>query len=464
MKRSARPSRVRVTADGEGVVSHAGVELLRELARFSGLTGAWDAALISTYKALPIHFPGSVLTDLAVAIADGADSISDLQVLRDQPRLFGPVASTPTAWRVLDRVSEGHLARLRQGRAMARAKAWAAGAGPDLSQELCLDVDATIVIAHSDKETAEPTWKKTYGFHPLLCFLDRPEIASGEALAGVCRRGRAGSNTAADHIGVLDLALASLPEAARPKEDGLTGPSLVVRADAAGATHDFAAACRTRNVAFSFGFPVTQEVRDAIVELEDDEWWDAIDGDDELREGAWVAEVTEMLDLCSWPTGSRVIVRKERPHPGAQLSLFDMIEGLRHTAFICAPAHESDTIPLGIDRLELRHRRHARVEDRIRQAKAAGLRNLPCKEAAENHAWLECVLAAADLVCWSKLVCFADDPDLARCEIAAFRYRILHMAARITRSGRVTRLRLDRTWSWAKQLALGFTRLRAAFA
>ena len=144
-----------------------------------------------------------------------------------------------------------------------------------------------------------------------------------------------------------------------------------------------------------------------------------------------------------------------------------MIEGLRHTAFICAAPSANDAnekLGGGIDALELRHRRHARVEDRIRQAKAAGLRNLPCKEAAENHAWLECVLAAADLVAWSKLICFADDPELACCEIANFRYRILHMAARITRSGRVVYLRLDRTWSWARQLALAFARLRAGFA
>lgn len=103
------------TADGEGVVSHAGAELLRELAGFTGLIDAWDAALIGTYKAIPIHFPGSVLADLAVAIADGADCISDLRALRDQPGLFGPVASTPTAWRVLDRVSEAHLALVRRG-------------------------------------------------------------------------------------------------------------------------------------------------------------------------------------------------------------------------------------------------------------------------------------------------------------------------------------------------------------
>jgi Transposase DDE domain group 1 len=307
--------------------------------------------------------------------------------------------------------------------------------------------------------------KHTYGFHPLTCFLDRPEIASGEALAGIVRPGNAGSNTIADHIRVLDMALASLPAHARPRPGDPDGPRLVVRADAAGATHDFAAHCRARGVAFSFGFPITQDVRDAIVCLDADEWWDAIDSDGgEFRDGAWVAELTAYLDLDVWPEGSRVIVRKERPHPGAQLSLFDTIEGLRHTAFLCAPRDASEQLTIEIDALELRHRRHARVEDRIRQAKAAGLRNLPCKEAAENHAWLECVLAAADLVCWSKLICFADDPDLAYCEIANFRYRVLHMAARLTRSGRVTYLRLDRTWGWAKQLALGFTRLRAAFA
>jgi len=464
MKRSGRLARVRVTADGEGVVSHAGAELLREMAGFTGLIDTWDAALIPTYKAMPIHFPGAVLADLAVAIADGADSISDLKALRDQPGLFGPVASTPTAWRVLDRVSEAHLSGLRAGRAKARERAWAAGAGPDLSAELCLDIDATILIAHSEKELAAPTWKRTFGFHPLVCFLDRPEIASGEALAGIVRRGNAGSNTAADHIEVLDMALASLPEHSRPRPDDPDSPRLVIRADAAGATHDFARTCRERGVELSFGFPITADVRDAIVELDADEWWEAIEGDDEIRDGAWLGEVTEMLDLEAWPDGSRVIVRKERPHPGAQLSLFDMIEGFRYTAFICAPRGADERLAYEIDALELRHRRHARIEDRIRQAKAAGLRNLPCKAVAENHAWLECVLAAADLVAWSKLICFADDPELARCEIASFRYRILHMAARISRSGRVAYLRLDRTWAWAKQLALGFTRLRAAFA
>jgi hypothetical protein len=247
MKRSDRWARMRVTADGGGVVSHAGAELLREMAGATGLVEAWDEVLLDTYKALPTrHFPGQVLADLAVAVADGARSISDLAGLRDQPSLFGPVASTATAWRALDRVSEKHLAGLREGRAAARAAAWTAGAGPDLGGELHLDFDATIVIAHSDKELAAPTWKRTFGFHPLVCFLDRPEISSGEALAGIVREGRAGSNTTADHIAVLDMAIANLPETARPRPDG--DIRIVARCDAAGATHGFAEACRTRHV------------------------------------------------------------------------------------------------------------------------------------------------------------------------------------------------------------------------
>jgi hypothetical protein len=320
------------------------------------------------------------------------------------------------------------------------------------------------VIAHSDKELAAPTWKRTYGMHPLACCLDRPEVSSGEALAAIQRSGNAGSNTAADHETVLRLAIDSVPEHARPRPGDRTSPSYVVRSDSAGATHRFAKACRQAGVAFSFGFPITAEMRQAISLLHPSSWRPAVEEDGSRRDGAFLGEVTELIDLRAWPEGSRVIVRKERPHPGAQLSLFDTIEGFRHTAFIFAPRDARERERRSMAALELRHRQHARVEDRIRQAKATGLKNLPCAEAEENDAWLECVLAAADLVCWSKLLCFVDDADLARCEIAAFRYKILHMAARITRSGRVVRLRLDRSWFWARALALGFERLRAAFA
>jgi hypothetical protein len=392
-----------------------------------------------------------------VSVADGATSISGLRALRDQPGIFGPVASTPTAWRALDKVSEGHLSLLRAGRAKARAAAWAAGAAPELSAELVLDFDATVVVAHSEKEGAAPTWKHTFGFHPLYCFLDRPEVSSGEALAGLLRPGNAGSNTAADHIDVLDMAIESLPPEARPG----AGPRLLARADSAGATHEFADACRRRGVGFSFGFPVGEDVRLAISLVPEDIWEPAMEADGEERDGAELAELTRMLDLSPWPEGPRVIVRRERPHPGAALTLFELGDGWRYTAFITDTSR--GVVADGIAGLELRHRRHARVEDRIRQSKAAGLNNFPCEAAAENKAWMEVAMAAADLVCWSKLICFADEPVIAHCEIEAFRYAILHMAARITRSARAAHLRLDRTWAWAAALARAFLVLRAAF-
>jgi len=459
--------RVKVSADGAGVVSHAGVGLLRELAEGTGLVEAVSDALIDTYRGVPVHAPGQVFADLACAVADGADAISGIGVLVDRPELFGPVASMPTCWRVLDRIDAGHLSAVRAARATARAAAWAAGAGPDLSKELHLDFDATITVAHSDKQNAAATWKRTYGFHPLLCFLDRPEIAGGEALAGLLRPGNAGSNTAADHITVLDMALASLPEQARPRPGnptGPTGPRLVARSDSAGATHAFADACRERGVQFSFGFPVDARIQKVVDLIPDSCWAPAIEDTtrsaDGLRSGAWVTEITSLVDLTGWPSGSRLILRKEHPHPGA-LVLFSTKDGCRLTALL------TDTPPGAVAGqaagLELRHRQHARVEDRIRQGKDTGLRNLPCHGFDTNAAWLEVVLAAIDLISWAKLICFADNPVLARCEVAAFRYRVLHLAARLTRSGRTTRLRLDASWRWAAEIAAGYDRLRAAF-
>jgi Transposase DDE domain group 1 len=460
MKRSGRARRVKVSADGRGVVSHAGAALLRELAAETGLAGAVSGALLDTYRGVPLHMPGQVFADLAVAIADGADAVSGIGVLRDREGLFGPVASMPTAWRLLDRIDEAHLPGVRAARAAARERAWQAGAAPGRGGELRIDFDATISIAYSEKQNAAATWKKTFGFYPLLAFLDRPEVAGGEGLAGLLRAGNAGSNTAADHVTVLGMALAALPEDARPRPGDPSSPRVLARSDSAGATHQFAAACRKAGVGFSFGFPVDERIQ-AIVGLIPDQCWHPAIEDEGLREGAWVAEATGMIDLSSWPEGSRLILRKERPHPGAQLTFTD-VDGHRITAFLTDTPR--GVIPGQVAGLELRHRQHARVEDRIRQAKAAGLRNLPCRGQDENSAWLEAVLAAADLICWAKLICFSHVPSLARCEIAAFRYRVLHVAAQLTRSARQVRLRIDRTWRWAAQIAEGFHRLRAAFA
>ena len=465
MKRSGRLGKVKVTADGEGVVSHAGAELLREMAGFTGLIDAWDRALIGTYKAMPIHFPGTVLADLAVAIADGADSISDLKSLRDQPVLFGPVASTSTAWRVLDRVAEAHLSKLRAGRATARAAAWAAGAAPDLSRELCLDIDATIVIAHSEKELASRDVEAHVRLSSTLVLLGSPRDLLGRGARRHRARGKGGVQHhrrphLCAHHGPRCTSRSGPAQKRRPRWSPPLG------AGRRGGGHPWLRRVLPgAGVAFSFGFAIDENVRKAIVSL----------AQERLGRG----------NRRRWRGARRRLGGRDHRRPRS-LGLAGGIPGDRAQG---ASPPRRPAQPLRRDRRTAPHRlhlrrengqarpllfrspgskyataAHARVEDRIRQAKAAGLRNLPCKLAPENHAWLECVLAAFDLVAWSKLICFFDEPALAHCEIAAFRYRVLHMAARITRGGRVVRLRLDRTWAWSKQLALGFTRLRAAFA
>jgi hypothetical protein len=446
--------RVKVSADGTGLVSRAGVALLRELTLDTGLAAGWTEALLDTYGAFPtVHLPGRVLGDLAVVIADGGDALAHLATLRDQDKLFGGVASDATAWRAVERVDEAHLARLQAVRACARERAWAAGAGPELSAGLTIDIDATITIAHSEKDNAAKTWKKTFGFHPLLAYLDRPDVAGGEGLAAILRPGNAGSNTTADHVAILAMALAALPAHARPRPADADSPQVLIRTDAAGATHGFAAACRQGGCSFSVGFAVDEQVQAAILALPEHAWSPAYDIDGEPREGAWVAELTGLLDLGRWPAGSRVIVRRERPHPGAQLRFTDL-DGHRFTAFLTdtAGGQQAD--------LEVRHRAHARVEDRIRCGKATGLRNLPCRGYAQNKVWLELCLTAADLLTWTQALCL--DGDLARCEPAALRYRLLHVAARLTRTGRTRHLKIDKDWPWATHLATAFARLRAA--
>src|SRR5215203_6223424 len=201
-------SSVEVTTDGTGVVGHAGAALLRELADRVELTRAFGWREPGERRR---HPDAAVLRDLAVMLADGGDCLSDLAVLRDQPALFGPVASTPTAWLVIERAGQDPdgLARLRAARAHARARTWTAGGDPDV-ELLVIDADATLVTAHSDKEGAAGTYKHTFGFAPLLAYLDRGP-APGEPLAGLLRPGNAPAGGADDLIELVDLALAQLP-------------------------------------------------------------------------------------------------------------------------------------------------------------------------------------------------------------------------------------------------------------
>jgi hypothetical protein len=437
------PARFEVTCDGTGVVGHAGAALLVELADRLGLTRAlgWRAGRAQTSRHR--HDAGAVLRDRAVLLADGGDCLSDLAVLRQQPELFGPIASTPTAWRVIEQVAgdPDGLAGLRAARAHARAATWRVGAHVD--GPLVVDVDGTLVDAHSDKQGAAGTYKGGFGFYPLVCYLDRGD-GTGEALAGILRPGNAGSNSGQDHIEVIDLALAQLPSAARDQP-------LLVRADTGGATHALTERLRQRGVRFSVGLPADERVRAAVLAVPPGAWQPAINGDGQPRPGAEVAELAT-LDLAGWPPGTRAICRREDPHPGAQLSFTDA-DGHRFQVFI------TDQPDLDAATLELRHRRRARVEDRIRCGKATGLRNLPFDLLRRNQVWLELVLTAQDLLCWAQVLLL--DGDLKVAEPKTLRYRLLHLAARVVCHARRLIIRLQRSWPWAAELARAFARLRA---
>jgi hypothetical protein len=458
---TVRP-KITVTADGRGVASHAGTRLLGDLADAAGMSAAFSDALAGLRQRRSCHDPGRVLVDVAVMLADGGEAISDLAVLRDQPGLFGSVASTATAWRVLDAVDDAVLDRLRHARASARERAWLlrAEAGRDLPActaggrdwpGLVLDVDATLVEAHSEKQGAAAHFKGGFGFHPILVFLAN----TNEALAGLLRPGNAGANTAADHVEVTDLALAQIPDSHR------YGTPILVRADGAGGTKAWLAHLRSLrddgglNVSFSVGFTMTEQVQQAILDLPEVAWTPAVDVDGELCEGAEMAELTGLLPdpaAVGWPAGMRVIVRRERPHPGAQLTFTD-IDGWRFQAFA------TDTAAGQLAHLDARHRGHATVEDRIRCGKDTGLGRFPSRLFAINAVWLELALTACDLIAWTQTILL--DGDLARCEPKMLRYRLLHVAARITRGQRRLFVRIAEHWPWRFELAAAFARLAA---
>ncbi|MEU1217434.1 IS1380 family transposase [Streptomyces microflavus] len=454
--------KVHVSADGSGVVGHAGARLLADLADATGLTAAYSAALRPLRPRGTGHDPGQVATDLAVMLADGGEAIADLAVLRDQGEVFGTVASTPTAWRLLADTDEAALASLRAARATAREVAWmqaaetsegipAVRAGGRELPGLVLDLDATLVACHSEKEQAAPTYKGGFGFHPLLCFLAN----TGEAVSGQLRPGNSGANTAADHIAVLDQALAQIPDAHRH------GTDILIRANSAGSAKAFLAHVRNtrkRGVRtfFSVGYAITEPVRRAVRAMPDRLWHPALNQDGTLRDGAEVAELTGMADLSGYPAGTRIIVRRERPHPGAQLSLFDQDEGLRHQVLLTDTPYSSGG---SAQFLEVRHRGHATVEDHIRCGKTTGFGRFPSRDFGVNTVWLELSLTAVDLLAWARVLLL--DGELAAAEPKKLRYRLLHVAARLTRGGRRLRLRISATWPWRHELTTAFHRLAA---
>ena len=474
---------LQVTADGTGIVSRAGVALIRTLADNTGLTPGLSQALASRRL---VHDRGRVLAGLACAIADGAEVISDFRVIGDQEELFGPVASVPTAWRALAEIAAGGertLGKITAAVNAARRRAWTQAAarhgalpGVRMADKVlegvtCIRLDASVVTCHSDKEGAEPDFKG-FGLHPLLAYCDN----TGEPLAGMLRPGSAGSNTAADHLAVLDAAVTALPPGFRRR--------LMVTCDGAGASHDLIAwldslaARRGCQLTYSVGWELGTRERAAIAAVPAGAWQIAAGARGAVRERragdacsdlacghrrcwieeAHVAELTALLredpggdQLAGWPAAMRVFARRERPHPGAQLTLFETADGWRYCLRVTSrPAATKGWLGQNAC-LDAAHRVHARVEDAVRTGKDCGIGKYPSTSLAMNKARQAAALTAATLLAWLRLL--ALDGPLARAEPKTLRYRILHTAGRLVRSGRRRILKIAAARPWAPAIA-----------
>jgi len=432
-------------------VSQGGGVLLIETVRATGLDHGLREALAPWFKPGAKHDPGKIMLDLALAVALGGDCLADLGVLRGEPGVYGFVASDPVVSRLITRLGDVAAKaekRIQAAISTARAQAWglagdqAPHAHASLRDPLVVDLDATLVTSHSGKEQAAPTFKKTFGHHPLAGFADHGPGGTGEPLHIMLRAGNAGSNTAADHILVARTALSRLPVKVSKK--------ILVRADGGGATHDFTK-WLTRRVQYSIGFTLPDNTAELYHKIPEDCWTPALNADGTIHDHADVAEFTGLLELKEWPKGMRVIVRREHPHPGAQLR-FDDVDGYRLTAFA------TNTRVGQHQQLELRHRRRARCEDRIRCAKDTGLENLPLQGFGQNRIWLLIVQLACCLIAWAQMLALADSPARVW-EPKRLRLRLFSCPAETIRSARRRIIRYNQTHPWAHLLRDAIIRL-----
>lgn len=454
---------VRVEVRGDDVVGHAGNAIPRMLSDSLSLTSGLSAVLS---RPEVIHDRGAVLRDVAVSIASGAQNLAGTAVLRDQRRLFGAVASVPTMWRSLGEIDQQGIAEVTLVRNKVRQRVWESiearhGAIPasrtcygDLGTTIVIRIDASLIGSHSDKQCAAGNFKGGYGFHPLLAWCDN----TGELLAAICRPGNAGSNTAADHIAIIDAAIVAIPPKWRH--------NVLITIDGAGSSHavvEHVEKLNTRpgfSVAYSVGFDLDERARVAIGQMPDAGWQAALDATGRVRDDAQVAELTGLLRhsvggdrLDGWPAGMRILVRREKIEHGTQLSLFEQLNGYRYQVIATATAGGQP------QRLEARHRVHARVEGFIRCGKDTGLARWPSHSFAINTAWVAAVAVAIDLLCWMRLLLL--DGALAKAEPATLRYRLLHAAVRLIKRSRRLILRVPETWPWAQEFADALNRVRA---
>lgn len=441
-----------VEAGGEQVVAHVGLHALGAFADRLGLGDSLSASIPITGERLPVHDRGKVLTQAMLMLAGGGEACADIEHLRAQASLFGFVASDSTLYRTFRQIDPSTLDGLWQAMSEVRAGVWRRSAATTGAGTLVLDIDSSLHQVHSEnKADAAANYKGGYGFHPIYCFAD----ATGETLAVRLPPGNAGANSIADHVAVLDAAIAQLPEEIAVGHRRGDDPSLVrravqVRVDSAGCT-DFVWQARAGNVGFAVVARSNARIHAAISRVlsDDERWQPALGQDGDERPGAAVAELTELVDLSDWPSGTRLIVRREPLHPGAQQSLFP---SARYRYW----GHYTDAAGDPVD-LDVHMRAHAHVEGHIRRLKGSGARRFPFVDIDANRAWLAVVCFADSLVRWFQLLCLTG--TLAVAEPKALRWGLWHAPARSVHRARRRIVRILEGWPATAALLEAYHRI-----
>lgn len=471
MNATAWDRRLSVRGDGKGLVGHAGAVLLRKCADQTGLTGALGG-VFARLGGSPVWDRGVVLVQLAVAIALGARSMRQIALLAHHEQLFGTPPSDSTIRRTLEPIGQSELLQRRIARARARVRRhvwrlidatetgfpWLSVAGKVLTGWIVIDLDATLITAHSDKEGASATFKKGWGFHPLAAWCANTH----ESLAMLLRTGSAGSNTIIDHVRVLAEAITQIPEEYRAK--------IWIRIDGAGATHDLVEYMQGLNttrraVRFTVGWKITDTDETAIAKLPGKAWQAAVRQDGEVHEHAQVAELTG-LDERAQLWGVRLLVRRVRPsaRDARQLTDLEKKTGWKYAIIATNLGPRGLRGIAGSHQLafiDVVHRDHAEVEDRVRTNKMMGLRNLPSKTWNVNVGWVLAANFAADIDAWTRLLGLHDDSQLAHAEPQTLRYCLWHLPARLVCHARQRILKISASWPWKNAFLICWTRLCA---
>lgn len=428
-----------VEGGGEGVVAHVGLHALGAFADRLKFGETLSERIAWNGERAPTHDRGKVLIQAMLMLAGGGEACTDIEHLRTQDSLFGSVASDSTLYRTITALDASTRSGLWEAVAEVRDRVWSRSSATTGSGEVVLDIDASLHEIHSEnKEGTAAHYKGGFGFHPIYCFAD----ATGEALGAMLRPGNAGANTIADHLQVLDQAVAGLPAHVAVghspgDESSVVERAVRVRTDSAGCTN-FVWGCRARNIGFSVVARSNKAIHSAISRAgsEEDCWAPAVTQTGEPRDGAAVAELTDLVDLSGWPEGTRLIVRREPLHPGAQGSLFPSLM-FRYWG------HYTDSTLDPVD-ADVDMRAHAHVEDHIARLKDSGAARFPFTGLDANRAWLDVVCFADALVRWFQLLCCTG--TLAVAAPKTMRWSFWHTPARIVRRSRRHIVRIIEGW------------------